>query len=345
MKLCADLLRHLGTLTALRDRDQIDLGTVRLLRELLPLTELRWWQVIGEATDLRWHLRIAQRRGDEAMVRPLPWDEELTGAPPLAELPEHDEVWRRQQSRWSTTPAGCRGLLALTGEREAYGVLELWLDEPPSPERCAMVEGVLTVLRNLNALLDYGERDTLTGLLNRKSFDETFLRTAMPLAAQSREPERRLPPQVMPAWFGVTDIDHFKRVNDSFGHLIGDEVLVLVARLMNQNFRAHDRLYRFGGEEFVVLLRCPDETAANNAFERLRRRTEGYAFPQVGTVTVSVGFTEVRAGDTPADAFARADRAVYRAKADGRNRVVSHGLLEREGQGVPASVAGDVDLF
>ena len=345
MKLCADLLRHLGALTALRDRDQLDLGAVRLLRELLPLQELRWWQVVGEATDLRWHLRVSQREHDALVLHPLPWDGSLEDAPPLADLPEHDEVWRRQQSRWSATPSGCRGLLALTGEREAYGVLELWLREPPSPDRCAMVEGVLAVLRNLHALLDYGERDTLTGLLNRKSFDETFLRTAMPLATPSPEPERRGPVQVMPAWFGVTDIDHFKRVNDNFGHLIGDEVLVLVARLMNQSFRAHDRLYRFGGEEFVVLLRCPDEPSAQSAFERLRRRTQDYAFPQVGAVTISVGFTEVRAGDTPADAFARADRAVYRAKADGRNRVISHCLLEREGQGVTAAPGGEVDLF
>jgi diguanylate cyclase (GGDEF)-like protein len=345
MSSSADLLRHLGALTALRDRDQLDLAAVRLLHELLPLEELRWWQVVGEATDLRWHLRITQHDHQPLTLHALPWDGSLADAPPLGHLAEHDEVWRSQRSRWSATPSGCRGLLALTAEREAYGVLELWLREPPDPERREVVEGVLTVLRHVHALLDYGERDTLTGLLNRKSFDETFLRTAMPLAAPSPEPDRRGPQQVMPAWFAVTDIDHFKRVNDNFGHLIGDEVLVLVARLMNQTFRAHDRLYRFGGEEFVVLLRCPDEAAALSAFERLRRRTESYVFPQVGAVTVSVGFTEVRAGDTPADAFARADRAVYRAKSEGRNRVVSHAQLEREGEGVTAATGGEVDLF
>ena len=81
-------------------------------------------------------------------------------------------------------------------------------------------------------------------------------------------------------WLGVVDIDHFKRVNDGFGHLIGDEVLVLVARIMRQSFRHYDRLYRFGGEEFVVLLRGGDEEDAKAAFERFRTNVESYLFPR-----------------------------------------------------------------
>ena len=134
-------------------------------------------------------------------------------------------------------------------------------------------------------------------------------------------------------------------VNDAHGHLIGDEVLVLLARLMRNCFRFHDRLYRFGGEEFVVLLHCGDADGARLAFERLRANVERYAFPRVGRVTVSVGFTAARRGDTPSSAFERADKAVYHAKETGRNRIVHHDELVRSGLVDDPSHTGDIELF
>jgi diguanylate cyclase (GGDEF)-like protein len=147
-------------------------------------------------------------------------------------------------------------------------------------------------------------------------------------------------------WIGVIDIDHFKRVNDRFGHLIGDEVLLLLSRLMGRSFRIHDRLYRFGGEEFLVLMRCHGEDDAAQAFERFRSNTELFQFPQVGTVTVSVGFTAVRPADTPRGAFERADWAVYHAKAHGRNQVCCYEALVAGGllDSVPEPYQ-DVDFF
>ena len=146
-------------------------------------------------------------------------------------------------------------------------------------------------------------------------------------------------------WLGVIDIDHFKRVNDSYGHLIGDEVLLLMSRLMRSSFRFDDRLYRFGGEEFVVLMRCADGDAAAQAFERLRHNVERHLFPQVGRITVSIGFTELKAGDTPNGAFERADKAVYFAKQNGRNRLCDHDELVARGLLADESRSGDVELF
>ncbi len=143
------------------------------------------------------------------------------------------------------------------------------------------------------------------------------------------------------AWLGVIDIDHFKRVNDTHGHLIGDEVLLLMSRLMRATFRFHDHLFRFGGEEFVVLMRCGSDADAAGAFERLRANVEAYLFPQVGRITVSVGFAALRPADTPSAAFERADKAVYWAKQNGRNRVAHHaelvalGLVAEDILGIP----------
>ena len=103
--------------------------------------------------------------------------------------------------------------------------------------------------------------------------------------------------------------------------------------------------YRFGGEEFVVLMRCPTDGDAAVAFERLRSAVQGYVFPQVGTITVSVGFTGLKPGDTPSSAFERADRAVYWAKTHGRNQVCSHTQLVGSGDLADDSKVGDVELF
>src|SRR5690606_7167176 len=122
-----------------------------------------------------------------------------------------------------------------------------------------MLEGILCVYRNYQSLLDYSERDSLTGLLNRKTFDEKFSRLLTQSQCESAlEPgveRRQHTAEGVGNWLAVVDIDHFKRVNDRFGHLYGDEVLILVANLLRQSFHSQDRVFRFGGEEFVVLLR------------------------------------------------------------------------------------------
>jgi len=114
---------------------------------------------------------------------------------------------------------------------------------------------------------------------------------------------------------------------------------------MRSVFRFHDRLYRFGGEEFVVLMRCGDDADAGVAFERLRTSVMAYPFPQVGTITVSVGYTRLRDGDTPSSAFERADRAVYWAKSHGRNQVCNHAALVASGDVDEGAKVGDVELF
>ena len=112
-----------------------------------------------------------------------------------------------------------------------------------------------------------------------------------------------------------------------------------------QTFRLLDRLYRFGGEEFVVMLRCPDEEGAMAAMERFRQRVQSYPFPRVNHVTVSIGFTDIRSGDTPPAAVERADLAVYYAKHHGRNQVRSHAALVREGALVDVAQTSDVEFF
>jgi len=209
--------------------------------------------------------------------------------------------------------------------------------DPFTPEALYMVTGIVSVYRNFQNLLDYSERDSLTGLLNRKTFDDQLARMLLASesdASNTGQAERRQPNGEEKQWLAVVDVDHFKSVNDRFGHLYGDEVLILIANLLQSSFRAQDRVFRFGGEEFVVLLRSTDLDNARRIIERFRADVEHHDFPQVGQVTVSIGFTSVSAADSPVVTLGHADQALYYAKAHGRNRVchyeelVEGGLLQ-----------------
>lgn len=177
------------------------------------------------------------------------------------------------------------------------------------------------------ALLDKFERDALTGLLNRQSFDYRF----EDLLARYRDNPRRMRVGSMP-WLAIADIDHFKRINDTFGHLYGDEILLLFSRIMRQAFRFDDLLFRYGGEEFVVILNNTDQQGVECALERFRRAVEEYRFPMfglgadpyAGRVTVTIGWVGVHPHELPINLLHKADRALYFAKDAGRNRAINY---------------------
>ncbi|WP_096085676.1 GGDEF domain-containing protein [Agaribacterium haliotis] len=177
----------------------------------------------------------------------------------------------------------------------------------------ALVNGLFAVYANQVALLDKKERDKLSSLPNRHSFD-LILSQVLDFYRRSKT----LPPKC--SWLAMLDIDHFKQINDSRGHLYGDEVLLQFARLFEQTFRYSDFLFRFGGDEFVVILNQTNLEGAKLSLERFRRRVEGHCFPG-GQVTVSVGFTVVEPQKAAARLVEEADRALYRSKALGRNKL------------------------
>lgn len=349
------VVEQLAELTAYRDRDVADTTLVAALRDLLQAREVAIHRCVGEDADHRWLTRARLGHADVAASADPLYSE-------LDDLPALDAFPARLQALQLQAPVAAAlaepgqphlTVFPLTTDREVVGVLELHTSAPLDAAAHRLVGSILRIYRNFQALLDYSERDTLTGLLNRKTFDEAFYKlSTLPAndaeVARADAPpgvDRRLSAALQPHYIAVIDIDHFKLVNDNFGHLIGDEVLLLLSRLMRSVFRFHDRLYRFGGEEFVVLLRCTGDVEAGIAFERLRATVQGYGFPQVGCITVSVGYTRLNPGDTPSSAFERADRAVYWSKTHGRNQVFSHAALVASGDLADDSKVGDVELF
>ncbi|MBF0339855.1 MAG: diguanylate cyclase [Magnetococcales bacterium] len=152
--------------------------------------------------------------------------------------------------------------------------------------------------------------DALTGACNRARLQGVLK------AELQRANRHDLPLSVI-----LCDIDHFKRVNDRFGHQIGDDVLRQVANLMKTNIRAEDFLARWGGEEFMIVSPLNDLENMSLLAEKLRGIIAGTPFPVVGTITLSFGVTQRRAEDTIRELTERADKALYAAKAGGRNRV------------------------
>jgi diguanylate cyclase (GGDEF)-like protein len=343
-----DAITQLVSLTALRDREQLDQGLAQAMQRMLMARSAGVYRLIQDrAGERHWFTSALVQPGQALMCDP-PW-----AAP--ASLPPLEDFPLRQQAledptvlQVPTQPPempGWLSLLPLMADVDQLGVVEVVTDESLSADSVRGLQTLLQVFDNFQRLLESSQRDPLTGLLNRQTFDTSFLSASLPRDTLDNGQDERRRAVGDQWWLGVVDIDHFKRVNDRFGHLIGDEVLVLVARIMRQTFRHYDRLFRFGGEEFVVMLRCPEETGAMLAFERFRHQMASYEFPQAGQVTVSVGFTAVLSSDAPSAAFSRADEAVYLAKGQGRNQVLSHAELIKAGAIQSASHEGGVELF
>ncbi|MCR9071505.1 MAG: GGDEF domain-containing protein [Alphaproteobacteria bacterium] len=162
--------------------------------------------------------------------------------------------------------------------------------------------------------------DGLTGIANRKRFD-TLLREAASHAMETGTPLTLL----------LLDIDHFKQFNDTHGHVVGDQVLRLVGRLLTECLRDTDAPARFGGEEFAVILPETGLEDARGIAERIRKRlnqkrvTRRSSGEDIGVVTISIGVACYDYGESMTKLIARADEALYRAKQNGRNRVMLQG--------------------
>lgn len=153
--------------------------------------------------------------------------------------------------------------------------------------------------------------DPLTGVKNRRSMDEE-LADATSMASRSGISQGLV----------VLDIDHFKIVNDTYGHSVGDEVLKELVTLIQQNIRRSDQIFRFGGEEFVLLMSGVDEVGLRAVMHNLQEIIRHYLKHPGGSVTASFGVAVLGEGESAESWFSRADAALYRAKESGRDQVV-----------------------
>jgi diguanylate cyclase (GGDEF)-like protein len=226
-------------------------------------------------------------------------------------------------------------------ERKIIGVLALYRQRPNSFDRqeiklfdriarqIAMVIDRILVYEQTRAL---SMTDELTGVFNRRYFNQRYERESQRAKRYGR-----------PLTVLMIDIDHFKNYNDVNGHLMGDDVLKQVAKLLESNIRRSDILARYGGEEFVILLPEISKEKARKAAEKLRQTVEQTRFAgeekqPKGTVTISIGLaTFPDDAEEPEALLDLADQALYAAKAASRNRVVAHERADSDDLKLPVS--------
>ncbi|MBP4046534.1 GGDEF domain-containing protein [Chromobacterium violaceum] len=325
------LLDNLVELTSQREQEMLESSLLSTLVELMrvdkaELFACRW---VNGAPYIRRRLE-AQASSGKPVVRETNTDGWL---PPPAFLYDllnrvgRDDVVQR-------IPSGLCLPLRCMGNIIALVVIHCGSDSRINRD---MLKAMTRIHENFLRLLFEADRDMLTALHNRRKFDLRFYNL---IAALQHEPA-----STTPHVLALLDIDHFKRVNDQFGHMVGDEVLLLMAQLMQQSFREEDGLFRYGGEEFALLLQGNQPEIAEQALERFRSTVESHIFPQVGNITISIGHTRIVHGQLPDRLIEQADRALYYAKSHGRNQVRGYEQLEAGGELEAPPASSQVDYF
>ena len=201
------------------------------------------------------------------------------------------------------------------------------------------LDAVLSIYTSHYELLLKCQLDKLTGLFNRQVLDEKIksLNTTIEYVERRANDVQRV--------IALIDIDHFKKINDNYGHLYGDEVLVIIAYMMKKAFRLDDWLFRYGGEEFLVVLNNIEVADAETVIKRFIAEVADHYFPQIGQVTVSAGFARYDPHKAFSTSLDEADKALYFSKNNGRNQHHCYSDLVTRGAIEPIDRGGDIDLF
>lgn len=332
------IVDSLAEITRYKDRELLERSLAATLTELFPDEEFRFYRVFVDETEGTPELKLsllAYANKGVIVSESLPGEHELPTwlLSVITDAVESRELVERHHPETDVTNI----VYPVYGKRNhIYGVL-LHGSLQPSFDAQRLIYGLLRIYSNYLALLEESHRDTLTNLFNREILDSeiTKIIASHTRYAQDGEKQRRTL-DTNHTWLSLLDVDHFKRINDEWGHLYGDEVLIHLARQLESIFRKEDLLFRYGGEEFVVIFRSFSHEDAQAVCERARNTISRYPFPGVGQVTVSIGVTEIARQPGSSAAIGQADKALYYAKEHGRNQtcfyahLVAQDLIEEQ---------------
>ena len=324
------ILKHMEDITRQRDTNLLDSSITNALIQLMDPTFVRLLQLYNRETGLAavttaWSDGVHVQSLDDI---PTEHDFEAVGDLPglqkcldMAGASSEFELETRTYHHWF--PVYLRG--------SPYASVEIVSKRPLTAAKRGVVEGIMGVYLNFLSLLEDSQRDGLTGLANRKAFDRSLRRLLTTVSAQDTTHNERRQTAGRENWLAIIDVDHFKTINDNHGHLMGDKVLIELADIMRRSFRVQDRIFRFGGDEFVILIRKTDARYVVTSLERFRTNVASHAFDiGIGGVTVSLGYARISPNDTPTTIIGHADSAHYYAKKHGRNRGCSYEQLLAE---------------
>lgn len=342
------ILQSVVNITKQRDLDSMESSLVVTLAELLPVTNISILKVIKEnnivCAEEVVNLSINNEKND-----PFSWGVEsniIVTDKYFDACINNSEIITYKHKKHFT-----RHLFPINDDSQSIGCLLIDSYEDLSTHM-SLIEGFAKIYENYMIVFNESERDKLTGLFNRRTFDNKLLKLLksqkhrkLQQEIHSQFKDRRHKDHNDTAWLIMIDIDHFKRVNDSYGHIFGDEVILTISQKMKSCFRSSDLLFRMGGEEFVILLEPVPKNVAERLIDHLRKTIAKHQFSQIGTVTVSTGYTRITEKDYPPIVLENADKALYYAKDHGRNCSYNYETLVEQGEIIPPKKGGAVDLF
>jgi diguanylate cyclase (GGDEF)-like protein len=341
------VIDSLAEITRYQDREILEKSLLETLSETVPSEEYRLYKVLNPPPKLELTV-VANKTTDRDVISENQTNHQLTESLQQA---VSDSIEREDVVTFDSHEHHHKGTIfpVFNKNGEISAVLVQFCDSFRFDDQ-RIVFGLLRIYSNYLNLLHENVRDKLTGLLNRETLNKEILKILMEKSHVKKKIEsrgfRRAFDDVQ-YWLGVIDVDHFKNINDKFGHLFGDEVLILMAGYMTEVFRDDDLLFRYGGEEFVVLIKVLSKDDAFQVFERLRSKISQHSFPQVGNMAVSIGMVEIDAQDGSSDVIHSADKALYYAKDNGRNQTCIYEDLINEDKITEDQKikAREIDLF
>ncbi|ATC95704.1 GGDEF domain-containing protein [Pseudoalteromonas tunicata] len=215
-------------------------------------------------------------------------------------------------------------------------------------EQQVLLNSYCRIYENYLTILNENERDKLTSLLNRQTFDRK-IKLLMENQINDHfkvrtEKTNRKHHDDSTSWLAMVDIDHFKKINDTYGHICGDEVLLLLAQRMSAFFRASDLVFRFGGEEFVIVFEPTTQELINKRLAAFMEQIRSTHFPFIKQLTLSIGIARMSPYDFPISVIENADKALYFAKNSGRDQVIFYSDVPKAN--IQESQSGDeIELF
>ncbi|MDF2176904.1 GGDEF domain-containing protein [Aliiglaciecola sp. CAU 1673] len=339
MSISANILRHIENFTAQRDRELLAFSLLKSIGSMLspdkatiisldhrsnPTEEI---SLVGKKCQCRYSNIII----DQSILDSL---NDMNQASLTEFTRSYDELFL--------------SIHLLKQHRQSTQFLVLTLRQPLEKPQLYVIKGMLSIYSNFTSLLIEAQTDELTGLMNRKTFEESVAKLCNQghsVADEDFENDKRHY-KFSNNWLVIIDVDHFKNINDQYGHLYGDEVLILLSRLLKQSFRSEDLLFRFGGEEFVIILRSLSRDHCEAVLERLRQQICNTKFAKVPMVSVSMGVVELDLNVFHATLVDYADQALYYSKRNGRNRITFFEDMVKQGIAKEQEVeSGDVDYF
>lgn len=344
------ILQSVIEITRHRDLDSLEYSLVATLAEIVPARQIAIYKTYstGSNNGIEEVLRMSISDHDPSNVHYV-WSERTITVDSDAQLEQCIES--ETVATHKTDDKLNRVLIPISNDGGGIGAICIrGTDEIKSS--IALAQNLIKIYENYQIILNESEHDKLTGLFNRRTFDKKLGRLLKIQSDRNRQysasdiSEKRHPATgEYHAWLVVLDFDNFKQINDTYGHSYGDEVLLILSQKMKQCFRKTDLLFRFGGDEFVIILEPVTLDHATAALENFRNAVASHDFPQVGKITISTGFAQICSKDYPPAILEKADKALYYAKDNGRNCTFNYEALVALGKLKDKTKSGAIDLF